>query len=135
MNNATANLRVGRACWNHSIGNAFDPFEKPIFEQGEDRSKFILGPADGLILQTIEAGYLPVAQGEELFIYAGTDKDSRTPFVYSSLNEEEAFRPVGGVDECTIPIYYPCYNLWDRSYADLKAFGGKVTLPPEKKEE
>ncbi len=80
-------------------------------------------------------GYLPVAQGEELSIYTGTDRDSGTSFVYSSFNEEEAFRPVGYVDECKIPIYYPCYNLWDRSYADLKAFGGKVTLPPEEKEE
>ena len=135
LNNAKANLRVGRACWNHSIGNAFDPFEKPALAEVEGKLSFILGWVDGFILQMIEGGCLPVAQGEELSIYTGTDRDSGTSFVYSSLNEEEAFRPVGYVDECKIPIWYPCYDLLKWSYTHLNPFGGKVTLPPENGEE
>ena len=56
LNNATANLLVGRACWNHSIGNAFDPFEEPALEKVENKLSFILGRVDGFILQWIEGG-------------------------------------------------------------------------------
>lgn len=132
LNNATANLLVGRACWNHTIGNAFDPAE--AYGVDEENMRFQLGYVDGFILQIIENGFIPIGSGKEMCIYTGFHSDG-SPFVYSSQNPENEFEPVDNVGPCDFQIVYPVFDLDTWKSIGERTFSGTIALPLDPEEQ
>lgn len=105
LNNAYANLRIGSANWNKSIGNAFDPEAYKVYPE-----YFLLSEVDGFILQVLENDFIPTIPGKEISIYTGNNLKGEA-FIYSSSNSDEKFIHIQEMNPWDRPILYPEFNL------------------------
>ena len=114
LNGEMKNLRRGYSCWNRSIGEAYDPKEWKLNENG-----FLLtDPLDNIRIANLlqftfgakidkKQELIPGTQ-DSLFFFTFEDKNKR-PEMCSSKLLPELWQPARELVPCEVPIYYKNY--------------------------